>query len=215
MLLLLPLLLAVTLTLPGATARRAILESQSLAHAELSSIDKDDNYLYAKCNNEPVLSKASLIKNAPVRTELRPEATFQVFRNITGYRFTNPAGVTYDGITTHAEGLLGTVSMVPAVPIQDHTWFEGYSWRVVYVNGCENFSDGHIGWAFFCSDESCMGESRSASVAQVSEPDFIFFIVWSTTTATDSDVAKKGEGKRQPLLLTGNRMRNLTSINAF
>lgn len=183
----------------------------SLDQTELSAINKDDHYLYAKCNDAPVLSKASLIPFAPVRAEVRPIATFQIFQNITGYRFTNPAGVIYEGITAHSEGLVGTVSMVPAVPIKEHTWFEGYSWRVVYVHGCEHMSDGHIGWAFFCSDVSCMQESGAASVAQVSEPDFIFFIAWSSSTGSGTTEKLK----RQPLLLTGNRKRNLTSIQAF
>lgn len=200
--------------------------AQSQDHTlQSNTIDEDkddynshDLYLYAKCNDSPVLSKASLLQSAPVRAEVRPEGSFQMFRNITGYRFTNPAGVTYEGITASGEGLLDTVSMVPLVPIKEHTWFKGYSWRVLYVQGCENLNDGHIGWAFFCADVSCMGESRSTSVTQVSEPDFIFFVVWTSNVSNSRSRTENGEVKkeRRPLLHTGNgNTRNLTSSLAF
>ena len=199
-------------TLSLVTCKMSESQQQVPAHLELSTIDKEDNFLYAKCNDEPILHKSSLIESAPVRAEIKPEATFQVFDNITGYRFTNPAGVTYDGIAAHSEGLMGTVSMVPSVPVKEHSWFAGYSWRIVYVIGCEDLQDSHIGWAFFCAEDSCISESRSQSALQVREPDFVFFIVWSSVNNPSS--ASKN-GKKNSLILAGNKRRNLTMFATY
>ena len=175
----------------------------------LTTIDQDDRYLYAKCNNAPILLRTHLMKTAPVRSELQPEAKFQLFGNITGYRFTNPAGVTYDSIAAHEEGILETITMVPDVPIQEHSWFPSYSWRVMYVTGCDEVS-GHIGWAFYCTDKSCLHDQEAI---QVSRPDFIFFVVWSSTSTEEGGSGRAGQ--KETRLMAGSRgRRNMTtSIN--
>ena len=60
------------------------------------------------------------------------------------------------------------VAEVPGPPHPEASWFQGYSWKVLYMKGCGD--DAHIGWSYYQNDGS------------LKKPAFVFVILHSVNT---------------------------------
>lgn len=157
---------------------------------------EESEFLLSTCNGKAVVRKKLLLKKAPL-ANFTSEMEFDASFNTTGYRFVNPAGIYFDGICARGDALTSEVGFAPGPPIGTATWFPGYSWRPLFVPGCERRTDGHLGWAFYKDapteaeaeagieylgdgEQLVDGEVGDAYRSVPGAPDFVFLILWSS-----------------------------------
>jgi hypothetical protein len=172
--------------------------------------DSPTSFALAACNNVPILFKSSVLKQSAIPNDrILFSKSFQLpsLSNTTAYRFTNPAGVTFDGVVALFDDLLKSqISMTPQMPVAESSWFIGYSWRIIHVLNCtaDNKPDAHIGWAFYSS--SSVGDDSNVVIS--SSPSFVFLIVSSTTSGNNPPTRKRENKKNQSLTGISKRMVN-------
>jgi hypothetical protein len=157
----------------------------------------NDKYIYSACGNYPIIRKNSMYLGNPLLVKDEEGNTHSSSHNvhsmsftillsdndsnvnITVYRFTNPAGIQFDGILGNADGLTSHVKYAPGPPIAESSWFAGYAWKVMYVEGCDDSLSMHIGWSFYK-----IGKAQKDN----DKPVFVYLILWSSI----DDMTKEG-----------------------
>lgn len=127
---------------------------------------EENDYLLSTCNNLPIVRKNNLLKSCPADTVAVNRTFVDLFpNNVTAYRFVNPAGTIFDGICAQPI-LTPYVLFSNEPPVSEHSWFKGYSWKIVYCSLCE-ISTAHLGWAFY----------TNTHLFPSANPSFIFYII--------------------------------------